>query len=84
MARLEVPTYFPWRLLVFNPDGTFTLRSFNDKVVRDREARMLPDGIPALMVDVVATVNGGDYPSGLADPPQVRPKSWLKTPRRPR
>jgi len=84
MARIEAPAYFPYRLLIFAANGTFILRSFNDRVVRDREARMLADGIPALMVDVVATVNGGDYPSGLADPPPVRPKSWRKPPRRPR
>ena len=50
MARLDPPEYFPCRLLIFNPDGTFTIRSFNDRVVRDREARMLPDGTPALAV----------------------------------
>jgi len=82
MARLEAPDYFPYRLLIFNADGTFTLRSFNDKVVRDREARMLPDGTPALAVDVTFVVNGGDYPSGLAEPPRVRPKSFIKSPRR--
>jgi len=78
MARIEAPAYFPYRLLVFNADGTFTLRSFNDRVVRDREARMLPDGVPALAVDVVAVVNGGDYPSGLAEPPRARAKFPVK------
>lgn len=81
MSRIEAPEYFPYRLLIFNADGTFTIRSFNDRVVRDREARMLPDGTPALAVDVVATVNGGDYPTGLAEiHPKIAPKPRRRYP----
>lgn len=70
MANISNPQYFPYRLLIFGPDGTLSLKAFGDKVSRDRAARELDDTTLALAVSVDYAVNGGDYPSGIDRNPE--------------
>ena len=79
MSTMSDPKYFPYRLLIFNQNGTMMLKVFGEKVLRDRAARELDNTTLALAVTVDYLVNGGDEPKR---PIRSTPRKVVRSKRR--